>query len=315
MLNRPHRLELGLIVVCSAALSLFSLLPVADVRIGNSTTTLRLTDLLGVGYLLAIIVPLVAALAAFEAMYLKRPAQIAAALFGMLGLWTLMLVITFEGVSRLIPSSLLPPTVRRFAIGLGVRPTVWLSLVLMVTLSLSALGLALPLARRVLRNNSESLGTFLRRLFWGIVTVFGVVLVGFGRSMPLAHVSWGTGGLAVDVDTWALPWLGPFSLIVLLVLAVAASCIALGVRPIWSGSAGAGAAWIIAAVSAVVIATSGLTVETGLVQWAASKTHRLGVPGDAQVIQGAGGWLMFVGACLAGIGFAAQLAQRPEERL
>jgi hypothetical protein len=305
MRREPTRFELAVIAVGGIAIAALSFLPAGEVRVGNADRVIRFTDVLGLGWLVTIACILLAGLAVYEGRVLHRSSTVALSGFVLIGCSIVLAIISIEGVGRMIPRSLLPTTLRRFVVGLGVYPAPWFALAAVALEAMACCGQLSSTIARLERRVDESDRSFLLRGAVILVNLIGIVLIGFGRTVPLAVVTWPGGD--VSVDPWALPYLGPGSLILLIVMVLSLTAVITGWKTTAFSTLGAACAWIVAAVSALLVATSGLIARTGMIKWAARRLGESSISESAKISTRSGAFVAFVGGCVAGLAFAAQL--------
>lgn len=312
MAAEPKNAEVAVVAVGSIVVAALSWLPAGDVRVGETTRSIRFTDLVGVGWVFAAASLGLGLAAVIEAVVLKRRSTVATIGFSALALLTMIWIIAIEGVGRLIPTSLLPKTVRRFAVGLGARPASWFALTLLVVIVLASGGWLVSALKNVPRHANEDSREFAMRIGLVVALVIGAVVVGFSREVPLANVEW-VGG-KINVDPWAVPYIGPGSLALFFALLVSVAAVTANWRSTAFGVLGAACAWAIAASSALVVATSGLIAESGIVKWAARRIGETDFSDAATVSARPGAAIALIGACIAGVAFAGHLAFVRDDR-
>lgn len=300
-----HLANFIVVALAGIVIGALTMRPAGQVRVLSETKTVHLGELFGFRALILTFCVVLIVIAAIEFFVLKRRAVVAAIGFGLVLLVTAAWIITVEGVSRLIPRSILPASVRRFTIGLGVDVGPWLVTALCVVAALACLGLLDSVVDRFLRHDGEAAALYAGRVASFVLAVGGAVLLGFGRARPLAVVDWS--GNHVDVETWALPYLGPGSLLVVLVIGITAVFAMTGIWTSILSVVGASAAWFTASVAGLLAATSGLMVETDIVEWAARRLGQDRFADSVAVGGGNGSTLLFLGAIAAGLGFVGLL--------
>lgn len=306
VMGRSDNLANFIVVALSGILiGALTMRPAGQVRVLSETKTVHLGELFGFRATILTVCLVLIVVAAIELFVRKRRAVVAAIGFGVVLLVTAAWIITVEGVSLLIPRAILPATVRRFTIGLGVDIGPWLVTALCVVAILACLGLLNRVVDRFLRHDGEAVALYAGRVAAFVLAVGGAVLIGFGRSRPLAAVDWS--GNHVDVETWALPYIGPGSLLVVMVIGVTAVVAMTGIVTSLLSVVGASAAWLSATVAGLLVATSGLMVETDIIEWAARRVGQDGFADSVNIGGGNGSMLMFLGAVAAGLGFAGLL--------
>jgi hypothetical protein len=302
---------LDIVVLGASALTfaIVSGLPAGQVRIGSHTASVRYTHLLGAGYIFLALVLLCAAIALVE-MFLGRQRSVVGFVgLAMCGVTVLLANVTLEGANALIPERLLPTTIRRFSLGLGASVWAWVAFAALVVMCLSSIAVLRPMAQGFARAPREGDREFRIRLGGTAITVSGIVMLGFARTVPIAQISW-LGG-SVEADPWALPWIGPLSLVLLLVIVASTVFAAFDQTLVPASLAGGAAGWVVAATSAWFAATSGLVIKSGLISWAVKTTGPLGSQNAVRVSGHAGATLAVVAGSVCGLGFAVQLAARP----
>ncbi len=305
-LSRGRWTDFAVITVVSAAIGALTLYPAGHVRVGAQTHEVHLGDLFGFRFLALVVCALLVVTAGIELLMAKKQARIAATGFAAIMLSTTAWIVTVEGAALLIPARILPATVRRFTLGLGASAGPWFVLVLSLAAALACLGLLEPLVMRIAPQLNETRQQVLARLGPALLTAAGIVALGFGRTLPLATAAWES--REVNVESWAISYVGPGSLIAVIVM----SLCALAVLARWQVTPlaviGAGAAWVAATTSGLLAATSSLLVETDIVSWAARRLGQDDFSDALAITGGRGATIMFVGAAAAGLGFAGQLA-------
>jgi len=298
--------EFTVVVLGSAIIGALTLYPAGEVRVGSEPLVVHLGDLFGFRAVVLTICGLLVVVAALEIFVAKRAARIAAIGYGLVLLVTTMWVVTVEGVGLLIPRRFMPVTIRRFALGLGATWAPWLVMVVAVVVILACVGVLETLVRRVLRDDDESDAVLALRLGLLVLVAVGVALVGFGRTSSLAVVGWQD--RTIDVEPWAIPYVGPGSLIALILLTVAGLAVAGRWHVTPFALLGSGVSWLAATAFGLLYATSSLLVKTGVLEWAARRVGQDDFANNTALTAGSGAVWMFVGAVGAGIGFASLLA-------
>lgn len=160
-----------------------------------------------------------------------------------------VMLLAIEGMSALIPMSLLPVTLRRSSTILSAGPGVWSALVGSVVV------LAVTVGARVSRFDLGSWATPRdRRKLTGISLLLALVAgLGWLRYQPWIESS--VVGQGFDLPGQAAPWVGPFSLFALWLLVGAITLVSLSYVQI-AGLLAAAAGWLISFLAAVVMIAS-----------------------------------------------------------
>jgi hypothetical protein len=293
------------VAVTGLLIGALTLLPAGEVRVLSETRTVHLGELFGFRAVVFVLCVGLVAVAGLELLVRQRPAVVAAIGFGVVFMMTAMWIVAVEGASRIIPRQILPASVRRFSVGLGVDVGPWLVAALCIVAVLACMGVLEPALRRFRPTGFESSARYVGRFSSFLLAVAGAVLIGVGRTSPLARIAWNE--QRVGVETWALPWLGPASLVVVMVVVVATVMAMLDIAAMPLILVGAGAAWLSASVAGLLVATSGLMVETNALVWAAERLGQDSIASSSSLSSGSGGAVLFAGSLIAGVGFVGLL--------
>jgi hypothetical protein len=251
------------VAICGASIVTAASILLPWVRAGLSGTPVvyRGTSLLG------LTVPFVAcavitSVAALVARFGRHPEalSIAALSAGITTAAAAVLIVALETAATLIPSGLLPTTLRRLTIGVSAEVGLWVAFGGALVATAAASRVRLPAALRDLhppglpgrprKFEAPTLGP--RGL--GLLGVLVVVVA----TVWLRYESWINASAAQEqlgLAGWAIPWVGPLSLLATLILIAGAAIVLLG-RPRGGALMVAGAGWLVSFLAALVIVTS-----------------------------------------------------------
>lgn len=303
------RLNSAIFVVASLGYAALVVLPAGELRLGDEVSTFRLTDLLGLGYFLAAAAVILLVLGLLQMASREGSSPIAAWGFWILSGLTMVAVLLVESVGRFIPRTLLPTTLRRFVLNLGVTAVPWVALVLCIVAAISAHWGLSEVLRRIGRSTDESERGFRLRAVASAGLFLGLCILAISRNQAVAEVSFGS--RTVEVEPWAIPYLGPGSLLSILLMLFCAVAVAVSWRVGIVGAVGAGLAWVSASVSGLIAATSGLVVESGATRWVfdqLAEVEELKELGQTTLTSSASPWFAYVGALIIGSSFVVALA-------
>jgi hypothetical protein len=297
-------------VLATIAFGALCLLPAGQLRVGNDTTTFRMTDLLGLGYFLAaaaLVLLIIGVLQMLQGDGLSK-----AAAWGFAGLTavTLLSVIAIESIGRLVPRTLLPPTLRRFVLNLGVTAPPWIAVLLCVVATMCSRWGFVAAFRRVGRHDDETSAELTTRLCATAALVGGLLLMAISRNQSIAEVTFSDE--TIRVEPWAIPYLGPGSLLSLLLMLLATVCVAVRWRLGIACLVGGAVAWLSASVSGLMVATSGLIIESSATKWVIRQVKGADLVGDVDISSSSPPWIAYLGALLVGCAFVAALTLRED---
>lgn len=318
-MDRSERvLNSAVVAVASVLFAALAWLPIGRVRVGEGESTFSLRDLVGLGYAVSALGVLLGVVAVVQLWRGTSQSVVAGWGFGVLGILTFLSILLIEGVGKLIPRSLLPATLRRFVFNLGVTATPWVAVTLAAAACVASFGRTRSAMSTFERAEHESSGMYFLRAAGVVVALAGIVVMAVSRSAALALVSYPGG--QISVETWAIPWVGPGSLLMVVALVLCLMGLVSGRATGIFGAFGAALAWVSAATTGLMVATSGLLVDTGAVEWvidqldSAELPDRLSVLQDVTITANSGPVAGYVGTCLAAAGFTAALSQRQRVR-
>lgn len=179
----------------------------------------------------------------------ERFSTYAALTAGFLLVITTVILVTIEAASALIPSSLLPATLRRSSIVLSAGPGLWAAFagsLVVLTVTTGFGSRRFDLRSWISPRSRGKLGVSLL-----LLTL--LVVVGWLRYQPWIHSS--VLNHRLDLPGQAAPWVGPTSLLALWLL-VAALLLALLSRVQEAGLVAAGAGWLISFLAAIAVISS-----------------------------------------------------------
>lgn len=208
-----------------------------------------------------------------------------------------VLLVVVECASAIIPNGLLPALVRRYALDLRAGPGLWLALA-GGALAAAALSGRLPAATPELSGRVEH--GLLRRPVLALLALVALA-AGFG---VLRYSPWITATAVGDhygVGGWALPWVGPLSLLAMLGL-IAAAAAALAGRETTAALVAAGAGWVITLVAALTIITASTLADVRFADFAPARLR-----GDVPHLGPSGGATFAFALGLAAVAVAATL--------
>ncbi|HEX8645523.1 MAG TPA: hypothetical protein VF715_01400 [Thermoleophilaceae bacterium] len=163
---------------------------------------------------------------------------------------TAMLIVSIETTAAIVPTDMLPKTVRRLGVDVSAAHGLWIAFAGSSVCAVAAMGL--PWERLVdgLRRQSAFSRSRSR-----VVLALVLLVVATGALGWLRYESWlnaSAGGHPMDVEGWAMPWIGPASLVALwlLVASIAAAMLA---RLELAALVAAGAGWLVTFVAALAI--------------------------------------------------------------
>ena len=309
----PRTWELVVITLGTFALVAMAFAPLGEFRVGDRSTTLSLVDLRSIGYAATVLVVILGVVAVIDGYVRHRPSTVAGVGYAVLAVCSAVVILLTEGSNLLIPRSLLPTTIRRFTVALGSGYAPWIAMLLLVLMAFAAVGsLGLLFERLDWRTSGETGGQYALRAMMGVGMLGGALLVAFGRQRPLATVN--TPIDNVDVEIWALPFAGPASLVLLIVLIGCSILALLRVRPVIAALVGGAAAWFIGVGSALALATSGLAAKQAILDWVADVTNNDTIAASASIAVGPSAALGLWGASIAGGSLAATLTLKDRNR-
>lgn len=294
----------------SVAFSALCLLPAGQLRVGNETTTFRMSDLLGLGYFLATAALVLLIIGLLQMLQGDGLSKVASWGFAVLTAVLLLSVIAIESIGRLVPRTLLPPTLRRFVLNLGVTALPWVAVLLCVVATMCCRWGFLAAFRRVGRHDDESTAELVTRLVATACLGGGLLLMAISRNQSIAQVTFS--GETIRVEPWAIPYLGPGSLLSLLLMLMATVCVAVRWRLGIACLVGGAVAWLSASVSGLMVATSGLIIESSATQWVIRQVKGADLVGDVDVSSSSPPWIAYLGALLVGVAFVAALTLRDD---
>jgi hypothetical protein len=210
-----------------------------------------------------------------------------------------------EVATVILPTSLLPATLRRLSVDVHGGPGAWLGLAGggLLALACRGEGEAAGFARRA--------ATSARRApaVWRAVAIGGVTL--FFAAAWLRYQPWVTaraGGAGFDVPGWSVPFVGPLSLLAVVLLG--AALIALMVtRSLIAGLAVAAMGWALSFLAAITALTSTTIARLDLGRYLPVEVRSFAPEAHA----GWGVWVMFaVGCAIAFVGGGAAWIHQSE---
>jgi hypothetical protein len=231
-----------------------------------------------------------------EGILLRRwPLSAAPAIGAVVAVLTIALLAFEEGGAALLPSSMLPASVRRLAIDVYGGPGAWLAL---------GASLLLVAASRV-EDGALGVGDLaaagIRRLplQWIAATsaaTLGAVAAAWCRYQPWAVAT--AGDRRLRVPGWALPFLGPLSLLVVTMLAVAVA-LAIVRRTLVAALMLAASGWALSLIGAIAITAAGTLARVPVDRVVPDRL----LGSKPSVAIGWGAWLAFgLGCTAAGCG-------------
>jgi hypothetical protein len=117
-----------------------------------------------------------------------------------------LLLLGLEVVGRLIPSFVLPPTIRRLSVQTGGGLGLWLALGASATLIAAGTGSTMGLSASIWRSFDDR-----RAAVAAALGLLGTIAIARFRYLP--WVAGSAGGHSAHIEGWALPWVGPFTLL------------------------------------------------------------------------------------------------------
>jgi MFS family permease len=250
-------------VVCGAALITAAslLLPWARAGLSGTPVVYRGTSLPGlmVPVLAGATITLVAALAA---RFGRRPEalSIAALSAGVTAAAAAVLIVALETAATLIPSGLVPTTMRRLTVGVSAEVGLWVALAAALVATAAASGMHVPAALSVVHDQPGSQRSKTLRLpLVGsrAVGLLGVVLA-IVATVWLRYEYWINASASqehIGLAGWAIPWVGPLTLFATLILVAGLSTVLLG-RSQAGALLVAAAGWLVSFLAALVILIS-----------------------------------------------------------
>ena len=187
---------------------------------------------------------------------LGRNRRISAALIPSLAVAVMsaIMLLILETAATWIPQWLLPATVRRATVALGAGPGLWLMFAGGVLAVVSAAGWRMQVTTARLRSLQLTSGGQRLAVLGACLLLVACAGYGWLRYRPWARAALLTD--SIQAPGWAIPWLGPLSLLAVWSL-VAATVLALGLRLAPATIAAASAGAIATVPPAVVIITAG----------------------------------------------------------
>jgi hypothetical protein len=169
------------------------------------------------------------------------------------------LIVALETVATLIPSSLLPATLRRLTIGVSAEVGLWVAFASALVATAAASGMAVPATLRNMHAPSRPGRprafplTLLRTQVLGLLGIALVIVA----TVWLRYEYWIGASAAQEhlrLAGWTIPWVGPLSLLATAILIAGMTVVLLGRTDIGALMV-AGAGWLTSFLAALVILT------------------------------------------------------------
>jgi len=254
------------------------------------------------------VVVLIAALAAIgsailEAVIAKRRPVAALAVATLTVTIGIVFIVGAESIDWLIPRSLLPRTIRRLTIGLGAGLGAWIAVAAATLVLLAGTGHGASGGRRVGRWVTSASDEPIQ-LVGVALLVTATVALAFARYYDWVEITATTGTL--DVPGFAVPVVGPFSVLVVFTWAAAIVTSIAGRGSRAALLAVAATSLVLALMLSTTIATAGLVGRTGLIE------RLTGLAGNRDPLGGGGLdtsvgpalWIAYASCLLAAAGAA-----------
>lgn len=181
-----------------------------------------------------------------------------------------LVILTVETVAAVIPDGVFPAAARRLTVELSAGAGLWIALTGGVIIIAGARGWR-PGFLSVLAGTAR--GANMHRALPAIGLVFAATLFGWLRYEPWVGAS--AAGSSGDLAGWSLPWIGPLSLVALIVLG-AALVAAAALRLQLAGLLAAAGGWLITLVAGVVAQASSTFAELRLDELAPASVRQYG---------------------------------------
>ena len=265
-------------------------------RIGPSYRTYRGIDVPLVSWFALALSAGVILAGAIDVAGRRAPTRPTRAILVVIAFFSALLLVMTESVGALVPTWVVPKTARRLTAEIQAGAGPWLAF------GLSAGALAIVQLQPIWRRWSGRPRRWSVRPIVGAAgVVLGLVALAIGRAMP-----WVTGsalGEQVVVHGWAVPVVGPLSLVGLFAVAVGALVLVAGRHEVGLVVGGAGIALAVFPAAALA-ATSGALARCGLLPRFMGVAQRRFAAVDPKVALGAGPWFVYAGGMVAACAMA-----------